>query len=101
MRSPLVERQAHLIEVVVFVVDPGHASRNMVEDALGNCIDYTELRKTRPASPAQVVRRECADAMFRKGFQIARDHARDELRVARLIAVLGWNDIATAVGNSP
>jgi hypothetical protein len=29
MRGPLVERQAHLIEVVVFIVDAGHAWRSM------------------------------------------------------------------------
>jgi hypothetical protein len=72
----------------------------MVEDALGDCIGYTELRKTRSASPAQVVRRERADAMFRKGFQVSRYHARDELRVARRIAVLGRYDVGTA-GRNP
>ena len=55
MRGPLVERQAHLSQVVVFVVDPGQAWRGMVKDALGNCVGYTELRKARPASSAQVV----------------------------------------------
>ena len=58
MRGPLVERRAHLIEVGVFVVDAGHARGSMVEDALGDHIGYVELRKTRSAGTAQVVRRE-------------------------------------------
>jgi len=54
MRSPLVERQAHLLEVVVFTVDAGHSRRSVVEDALGNRIGYTELRGAR--LPAQMLR---------------------------------------------
>jgi 3-hydroxyacyl-CoA dehydrogenase len=39
----------------------------------GNRIGYTELREACSASAAQVVRRERADAMFRKGFQVQGD----------------------------
>jgi hypothetical protein len=89
MRGPLVECQAHLFEVIVFIVDARHSWRSMIEDALGNRIGYTELREARSAGPAQIVRGEGADAMFREGFQVARNHARDELRVARFIAGIG------------
>jgi hypothetical protein len=100
MRGPLVERHAHLIDIGMFVVDTGHTGHGVIQYAFGNCIRYFKLCETRSAGATQVMRRECADAVFRKGFQVARYHARDELRVARRIAVLGRHDIATAVGNA-
>jgi hypothetical protein len=78
MSGPPVERQAHFIEVVVFIVDAGYSWHSMVEDALGKRVGHTELREASSASPPQVVRRERADAVLREGFQVARNHASDD-----------------------
>jgi hypothetical protein len=64
MLGPLVERQPHLVEIGVFVVDAGHAWRSMVEDALGDRIGHCKLRKTRSAGAAGESGSKCATPVF-------------------------------------